>query len=566
MTIWPRLGVLALVVWGLSLPLADVLRYPDRVSVLPNLQTDAEAYHALAVDLAESQSLAALPPRHPPVWVGILAITYAVNGGPSFVAGKLVLLASLVVVVWTAWWLGRRIYGPVAGGVGAVLCATSPAMRAYVGTLQYEVFTAALLGAVVVLAVRTMDAAPREVVRRAALVGVSGGLLVLTRESFAVVMPVLAAWVGSRIRPVAGRRTAVQAGLLIVALSAAPGVIWSVAQSIRTGALITISEKGPIVIELGNNPRANGTYNAPLVGIGQPTGLAFIAQHPGQWAVLAVRKVLYFWGVLRDGWNAPRPVAVWVWRATTGLVPLEWITPVARGGWLLAAFIVAILLAGREGLRAWWGLPAAALALMCVHIVTLSSHRFAVPVLPLVFVLISGPVAGALRRAAGALRSPAVAVSAALLAAVVTAMQYQSWPLQIDLHAGDLEGLEADTIVGPDGQRVRAADARRGLRPVVLFTDEYLPRGPIALSTELRFAGTPSQAAGPAVRIALVDLDGRPACSRDLASTDQREAAGLRVTLVCHLPQDGPTTLAIYSLGTEDFVVGAIQLRWWGRP
>ena len=82
-----------------------------------------------------------------------------------------------------------------------------------------------------------------------------------------------------------------------------------------TAGSITISEKGPIVVELGNNPRANGTYNAPLVGIGQPTGLAFVTLIQAGRVVLAGGKTLYFWGVLRDGWNVPRPSAVWAWRA-----------------------------------------------------------------------------------------------------------------------------------------------------------------------------------------------------------------------------------------------------------
>src|SRR4029453_13460317 len=97
-----------------------------------------------------------------------------------------------------------------------------------------------------------------------------------------------------------------------------PAVLWSAVQSIRHHTLITISEKGPLVIELGNNPPANGTYNAPLVGIGQPTGLAFVRAFPGQWFELAWRKAFYFWGVLRDGWNVPRPVPVCVGRGAPG--------------------------------------------------------------------------------------------------------------------------------------------------------------------------------------------------------------------------------------------------------
>ena len=99
----------------------------------------------------------------------------------------------------------------------------------------------------------------------------------------------------------------------------------------------------------------------------------------------------------------PRPTAVWLWRATTGLVPLEFFAAIARGGWLLAVFVASLWMLGRQGLRDWWALPAAVLMLMAVHVATLSSHRFAVPILPVVFVLVSGPLRAAVR-AAPALR------------------------------------------------------------------------------------------------------------------------------------------------------------------
>lgn len=557
-----RLAAIALIGVGLWLPLDDIFRYPDRLSVLPNLQTDAAAYHQLAVELAESGSWSVLPPRHPPAWVTVLALTYLAVGAPSFVAAKLVLWSSLVALMILGGWLAARVYGPAAGWVAAILIATSPALRGYVGTPQYEVFTGALLLGVLVLAVRTIESAGPTRLREAAWVGLVGGLLVLTRESFAVVMPLVALWLATRLTPVVGRSQAWRAALVVMLLSAAPGVLWSAVQSIRTGGLITISEKGPIVVELGNNPLANGTYNAPLVGIGQPTGMAFVLAEPGRTLVLAGRKVLYFWGVLRDGWNVPRPLAIWLWRTTTGLVPLEVITALARGGWLLLLFIAALVMLGHRGRVTWWGLPATVLIIMAVHIATLSSHRFAVPVLPVVFVLVSGPLVSMLQRASQLTRSTAVRAAVALLVAVGIAMQGQRWPLAVTLHAGALEGLEAGNAVDPEsGQPVRVADARRGVRPVVLWPDEYLPRGMVRLDVALR-ATSPGPDDVAAVRIALVDLDERVACARDVPAGEIRGARMTTVSLTCTLADDGPATLAIYSLGTVDVSAGRIHLQW----
>jgi 4-amino-4-deoxy-L-arabinose transferase-like glycosyltransferase len=544
-------------------PLGDVLQYSDRLSVLPNLQTDAEAYYSIGRELFERGTLSVLPPRHPPVWFVVLALVFAI-GGVSYVSAKLILWVSLLGLIAGCAWLALRVYGKGAAWTAALVCACSPALHGYVGTVQYEVFTGALLVIVLVMAIRTIEAVnASQALRRAILTGVSGGVLVLTREPFAVVVPLISLWIARRLLPSLQRSTALTVAALVTAIAALPPITWSLVQSLRFGQLITISEKGPIVIELGHNPLANGTYNAPLVGIGQPTGLAFVVQHPGRATVLSVRKILYFWGVLRDGWNVPRPSAVFFWRATTGLVPYELFGAIARGGWLLALFVISLWMLGRDGLRQWWGLAATVLAVMCVHIVTLSSHRFAVSVLPVVFVLISGPVATGAARARRLLRSRLVLASVALLAALMVLMQFQSWPLRRDLQAAALDGVAADNVIDPVASApVRVADAKRGVRPVVLLTDEYLPRGTIRLHTHVRRLSEAAAGREAAMRVSLVDLDGKPACVRDVAAAELAADHFTPVAIMCQLPHDSVATLAIVSLGTIDFAVEQVTLEW----
>jgi hypothetical protein len=403
-------------------------------------------------------------------------------------------------------------------------------------------------------------------VRRAVLTGIAAALLILTRETFAVIVPLVALWMGDRLRRTVPTRTAIAAVSIVIAVAMAPAVAWSAVQSMRHHTLITISEKGPIVVELGNNPLANGTYNAPLVGIGQPTGLAFVRAFPGRWCILAWRKAFYFWGVLRDGWNVPRPVAVWLWRVTTGLVPLELFGVFARGGWLLVLFLASLWMLGREGLRRWWSLPVAVLMLMAVHIALLSSHRFAVPVLPVVFVLVSGPLTAGLARLAVTLGTPAVGAATALVAAILVLMQYQSWPLAISRHAVDFDGQAADNVVDPVSQsRVRLAGAKRGERPIVLLTDEYLPRGPLRVEIGMRLASTsPSTAA--VARIALIELDGHVACAREVAGDLLATTRFEIVALPCQLTKDTPATLAVFTLGVADLAVDRIRLTWTPFP
>jgi hypothetical protein len=360
-----------------------------------------------------------------------------------------------------------------------------------------------------------------------------------------------------------GRRTALLAALAVATIAIAPAAAWSAMQSIRSGTLVTISEKGPIVIELGHNTRANGTYNAPLVGIGPPTGLAFALQNPGREIVLSARKVLYFWGVLRDGWNVPRPSAVWLWRATTGLVPHEVFGALARGGWLLAFFLVSLAMLGRTGLARWWGIPAVVVALMTVHIITLSSHRFAVPGLPLVFVLISGPIASIFEQLRVLLRSRVVVAASALLITIVTAMQFQTWPLRMRMKTADLDGLLAENT-GDDvaGHVVRTADAARGVRPVALLSDQFFARGTIRVSFGARRLSDSPNMAAPAVQISLVTLKGDAVCATEVRGAELVVDRFIPVVMMCRLPTDTVGTIAIVGLGLVDFALDELVLEW----
>jgi len=164
-----RVLLIGLILWGLHLPLHDLLAYPDRISVLPNLQADADTYDLAARRLAATWSSEELPVRHPPGWITVLALLYAVTG-PSLVAGKLLNFAALIVVVLLSAWIARRAFGPASAWAAAVLVAMSPGFRGYVGVLQYEVFTAALLCATLALAIRTTEAATARALWQRALI------------------------------------------------------------------------------------------------------------------------------------------------------------------------------------------------------------------------------------------------------------------------------------------------------------------------------------------------------------------------------------------------------------
>jgi hypothetical protein len=548
--------------WFVLLPLRDVLVYPDRIAVLPNLETDAAAYDAFGRDLAGSWQLSALPAKHPPGWMVILAITDSI-AGHSYVAGKLVSWAALLLQVGLCGWLASRVWGPAAGAIAALLCASSPGLRGYVGTLQYEVVTGALFTLLLVAASRALDATDRrEAFRRAVLAGAVGASLVLTRETFVLVVPIVAFAIGQRLARTIDVRAAAVAACVLIGVAATPAVIWSAAQSAHYHRLILISEKGPKEFQLGNNPLANGTYNETLVGMAEPSGLAFVRAYPVKTLQLAARKVLYFFGVLRDGWNVPQPAAIWVWRATTGIVPLSAITPIVSGGWLLAACVVALWCLGRDGLRLWWMLPVSVGAILAVHVITLASFRFAVPVLPVLYVLASGPIAGLCRAVLPLLRRPAVAIAASVIVALAVAAQFRSWPLQAAYDAADLDGAAAGNAVDSvSGSLVRVADARRGERPVILLADTYLPRGPLTLNVRMRTTSAVDGSVAVA-RVAFLHLNGEAACVADVTAMQTSRDRFRDIAIPCRVQRDGPATLAVYTLARADLAFDKVLLTW----
>jgi Glycosyltransferase family 87 len=61
----------------------------------------------------------------------LIAPFQAWEGAPSFLAGRIVVLVLSLALVAATWWLGRRAYGPVAGGVAAAIVAVETVVVRY---------------------------------------------------------------------------------------------------------------------------------------------------------------------------------------------------------------------------------------------------------------------------------------------------------------------------------------------------------------------------------------------------------------------------------------------------
>jgi len=533
------------------LPLVDAARHHDGVSMLPSLQVDSITYHELATDLALGKGLDAIPVRQPPGFVMILAVVYKLFG-PTFMVARVFLWCALVAVTLLSAWLARQVWGGTAAALAAMLCATSAALRYYVGTVQYEVFVGACLLGLLWLALSASAARSFRIALAWALVaGLAAGMLSLTREVFIGVGPLVGAWISWRRRLQGVLRASMLLPAFVTAMTL-PIASWSMYQTARSGQFVVISDKGPVTFALGNNPRASGTYNVDVIE--EPSGMAFVLQRPADAMRLAWRKILYFWGITRDGWNVPRPAPLWLFRATWGILPVDATLPLARGGLMLAAFVVGVVVMIRRRLLAdWWILPGVVLAVCGAHALTLSSYRFSVPVLPVIIIVASGPLADGMAYAWRwvSWRRPR-AIGALAVASLAIALQWAPVRSEFAYRAADIEALNAVDVFDRDaGRSVRSVTASAGPRAALILADEYLAAGPY----QLLLTGRRGDAAGgvntAVARVEVSQLSGA-GCVEDVPAGNLPTRGFGKVWIPCNLPADGPTTLVVHALGVAD--------------
>ncbi len=550
----------AVIAFGWWLPLADVLTYPTRISVLPSLQIDAPTYDDLGAALAASGRWTDVPPLQPPGFVVMLGLVYHVFGH-SLLAAKLMLWLSLLTGTLLSGWLAGRVWGSQAAWVAMGLCATAPALRHYVGTVQYEVLTAAGLVAVLSLAVKAAEASPRRALAWTAAAGLAGGALTLTREVFIGVVPIIGAWLALARSPGAGAPRRTMLLLVFLAMFAAPVTWWSALQSARQGRTILVTDKGAAALTLGYNPRNSGAYNGGAIE--QPAGLNFILERPASAAKLAGRKGLAFWGLQRDWWNVPRPTPLWLARASAGTIPLDLSLPMARGGWLLIAVVGAVAWLHRaNALRRWWVLPACVAAGCATHMATLSSHRFAVPFLPVVFVIIAGPAAAAMAAAWHWTTSRRTRLGAtAVLTLAGVAGQWSAGPSEFVFRAADLDATNPENVLDPESGRMgRYAPAAGEVRPAMVLADEFLPAGRFQILVTARRRGAVLDQNAAVARVTVTTLEGNTACREDIAWGMLPDHGFGKVWVPCSLARDGPTTLVVESLGVTDLHFDEVAL------
>ena len=423
-----------------------------------------------------------MPPSQPPGFVVFLGVIYSI-AGPSYLAAKLTLWVLFVLTAGLAAIVMWRNCGPLEGLVTAVFCAFSPVLVAYAATLQYETLAAFLTTLIIAgLVTAPVNQEWPAALWRAIGIALLCSIAALVREVLLVLFPIaLASLMAPQLRG-GTRARALVIAVAMTAVVALPIGLWSWVQYRNTGRVVLISEKSDLNLRIGNNPAATGAYHLQLRPIAEPAGWAFVRQQPGVSASLAGRKVLYFWGVLREPWTVPQQASVWLARATMNLFPFEWLQPLINGA-LLTLFVVGVALC--HSARRVWPAAAVVIAVQCVHVIYFSSERFAVPVQPQIHMIAAVAVVAGLR---AAFRHRVTLVCTGLLVIWCLAAQLISTRGTYRVHAAELEGISADNVPDPlaSGRLVRLGDAARGRRPIAFLSAAAFPRGSFALTINAR--------------------------------------------------------------------------------
>jgi len=233
------------------------------------LLSDATTYHLQAVDLADGKGLVRpfelaqegrrIPSAEfPPLFPAVLAVVVLL-GGRSFMAHKLVMGVVGAGTVLLVGLLVRRVAGPGAGIVAAVVAALYPMLFQSDAIPMPETLYAFLVTAAVLLALRAReDAGLKWWAGLGALVGLAG----LTRAEGLLLVPLLVLPLAARLR--AGRSERVRVAAVALGATALVLVPWTVRNALTFHELLPTSRNIGSAIGGANCPTA---WHGPKEGL-----------------------------------------------------------------------------------------------------------------------------------------------------------------------------------------------------------------------------------------------------------------------------------------------------------
>ncbi|MET0306808.1 MAG: glycosyltransferase family 39 protein [Solirubrobacterales bacterium] len=237
---------------------------------------DAQGYAKIAANLERGEGFTLGPSATQPAsnyspGVPLLAGgLYSLTGGVHERTARLLLALLGSLSVLSAYLIGRRLSGPLAGMIGAAAVAVYPALLEYQGMLMSEPLAAALLSGAVLAILWAADA--RRLRARWLIPGLLLGALVLTRPEYLAISLLIAVVVFAREGRDGWRVCLPQAlivllGLMIVVFP------WAVRNAIVLDRFVPVSTGGGQVLFAGSY--------MPSGGDPERVGEEVLARHPG---------------------------------------------------------------------------------------------------------------------------------------------------------------------------------------------------------------------------------------------------------------------------------------------
>lgn len=298
----------------------------------------------------ELEPTAAFPPAYP----AYQAVWQALFGdGPDSV--RIAGIVPALVTIVAAALVARRLVGPRAGLIAALVVAADPMLIAVDGSSMSENLSVPLVALAVLLALWMLDR-PLSPVTLVPL-GVVGGIGVLTRQDFALVIVLLfgGLLVLHRDRGATRRLAAGGAGLAVLAAVVVP---WAVRneRALDTFTISTLSQATALAgancdptysgasigqwefacVEAARNPGLTEPQQASHM---QQEALDYVRDHPERLVLVVPARVLRVWGFWDPRDQIPREV---VESRSERWQQLSWVTSLAivlGGSWGLARLV-----------------------------------------------------------------------------------------------------------------------------------------------------------------------------------------------------------------------------------
>jgi 4-amino-4-deoxy-L-arabinose transferase-like glycosyltransferase len=373
-----RRALLAIVLGALVLRVGFVLLLGDEP--LPP-GSDPYFYSRIAENVLAGEGFVEVAARayRPPGFVAFLTGVYGVFGVDVMAARLALAAVGALHCLVQALWL-RRLVGPTAGVIGALLTAVYPQFLRFPQALYTEVLFLLLQGVTLWLVLAALARDGRRSWWLLAVAGVACGATTLTRELGSLTLVAVLIWMVIARRALPGRlrwRAAVFTAATVLTI-----LPWSLRNLQVLGTLVSISTSTGMNLYIGNNPEADGQFVwrlAPGVDWADGAGelqahrqglgaaVAYAWEHPGRTVALALRKAWVLWRPPLHGFG--------------GLGLQATALRLAYLAIYLALLLVVI--AGWRRLRALWPAPALPLLLLglatAAHMASFAETRFRVP-------------------------------------------------------------------------------------------------------------------------------------------------------------------------------------------